>query len=333
MIGGDDRRSAKGMTGAMGVAEKLIFASGMASHLKGGGGPAGSKSVSIVPWITLGTIYHPGQGQFVTYDSVNGVRCLAATEYYSGTVLGCPPDSNVSGGKLNLGVNQTQTINSYTTEGWDNHDIGPGSTLRISSGAIRFGSGPASIGNGKPADAGTIDFGPAEGIIWTGFDTPYGPHTIGSVIAGSGGLTMAGNNVLVLKAANTYTGTTCVGSGILQVGDGTLANSKLGNGDVEVAAGGTLCIKARVTNAIADTARVSLGNTGDVFYGVIELDSGINETVAGLTLGGAAQPAGTYGSSGSAATHKLDKYFTGSGILTVTSQKQDKTDAKAAEPK
>jgi autotransporter-associated beta strand protein len=308
----------------MGVGEKLLFASGISSFLKGGGGAAGSRNTSIIPWITLGTYYHPGQGQLVTYDKTNGIRCLAKEEYFVGKVLGCPADSNVSGESddcLYLGETQKQTLNAYTTESWHNADIGPGSTLTIASGVIRFGSGPASIGSGKPADAGTIDFGPAEGIIWTGFDTPYGPNCIGSVIAGSGGLTTAGNNVLVLKAANTYTGKTCVGSGILQVGDGTLTTSRLGNGDVDVAAGGALCIKARVANAIADAATVSLGNTGDVFYGMMNLENGISETVGSLVLGGVSQPAGTYGSSASAATHKLDTYFSGPGILTVAWQK------------
>jgi len=322
MIGGDDSRSAKSMTGAMGVGEKLLFASDMSSFPKGGGGADGAKNMSIIPWITLGTYYHPGQGQLVTYDKANGIRCLTKAEYFVGKVLGCPADSNVSGESddgLYLGGNQKQTINAYTTESWHNADIGPGSTLTVTSGIIRFGSGPGSIGSGKPASAGTIDFGPAEGIIWTGFDTPYGPNGIGSVIGGSGGLTMAGNNVLVLTAANTYTGKTCVGSGILQVGDGTVTNSRLGQGDVDVAAGGTLCIKAKVANAIADTATVSLGNTGDVFCGVMDVEGGVNETVGALVLGGVRQPAGTYGSSVSAATHKLDRYFTGTGVLTVTS--------------
>ena len=183
---------------------------------------------------------------------------------------------------------------------------------------LQFESGPASIGNGNPAEAGTIDFGPAEGVIWTGFETPYGPKCIGAVIAGSGGLTIAGNDVLILKAANTYRGKTCVGSGILQVGDGTLSTSKLGEGDVEVAAGGTLCIKSRVAKAIAETATIALGNTGDVVFGMMDLGPGVNETVGSLVLGDKVQPAGTYGSRASTATHKLNSYFTGSGMLTVT---------------
>ena len=269
----------------MGVAEKLIFASGMSRFLKGGGGPPGSKNISIIPWMTLGTYYHPGQGRMVTYDGVNGIRCLTRDEYYTGKVLVCPADSNVADARLNLGANRKQTINAYVTGGWDNTDIGPGSTLTISSGMLQFESGPASIGNGNPAAAGTIDFGPAEGVIWTGFETPYGPKCIGAVIAGSGGLTIAGNDVLILKAANTYRGKTCVGSGILQVGDGTLSTSKLGEGNVEVAAGGTLCIKAPVAKAIAETATIALGNTGNVVFGMMDLGPGVNETVGSLVLG------------------------------------------------
>jgi fibronectin-binding autotransporter adhesin len=312
MIGGDDANNWVGL----GVVEKLKFNSGMASQLKGGGGAAGSQSVSIIPWMNAGTVYHPSQGLFVTYDDANGIRALTAGEYYTGTVYGAPATANVKDSDLNLGTNHAQTINSYTSSSWGNTDIGPGSTLTVSSGLIKLDA-QGSIGNGTPANAGTITFGSAEGILWSGWQA-YNPNTVGSVIAGSGGLTIAGTNVMILKAANTYTGKTTVGAGILQIGDGTLTTSKLGAGNVEVCAGATLLIKARVTNAIADTADISLDDVGDVFYGMLSLESGINETVHGLILGGTGMPAGTYGSSTSAATYKLDNYFAGSGILTVT---------------
>ena len=65
--------------------------------------------------MTLGTYYHPGQGRMVTYDGVNGIRCLTRDEYYTGKVLGCPADSNVADARLNLGANRKQTINAYVT--------------------------------------------------------------------------------------------------------------------------------------------------------------------------------------------------------------------------
>ena len=65
--------------------------------------------------------------------------------------------------------------------------------------------------------------------------------TIGAVLAGTVGLTKTGAGVLVLNAANTYTGTTTVGTGTLQVGDGTsnAPTARLGSA-VTVAAGATL---------------------------------------------------------------------------------------------
>ena len=318
-LGGDDRASAGGTYWkALGVVEKLKFASGLSRFLKGGGGMAGSTKISIIPWITIGTLYHPNQGM-VTYDPANGVRCLTPAEYYKGPVLGCDPRCNVSGSPLDLGANQTQTINSYITPSWDSTEVGPGSTLTIASGCISFWQSPGSIGNGPPARAGTINFGSAEGIIWANSFPGNTPNVIGSVLAGRGGVTKTGTGTLVLKAANTYTGMTCINSGFLQVGDGILSASKLGAGDVVVSGGATLLIKANVANAVSDTATLTLHNVGDKFYGMASLESGVNEKAGGLVLDGVRQPAGTYGSRSSAATHQSDSYFSGPGILTVTS--------------
>jgi fibronectin-binding autotransporter adhesin len=148
--------------------------------------------------------------------------------------------------------------------------------------------------------------------------TPYGNVTIGSTITGSGGLTKTANGTLVLTAANTYTGKTCVATGCLQVGDGKAVAAKLGDGDVEVANGAVLRVKAKVTNAVSDGATVALCNAGSAFYGMLDLDSEVNETVGALVLEGKAQPAGTYGGKESKAEHKLENYFSGAGILTVT---------------
>lgn len=320
MVGGDDKLSAQEhYEAAMGSAEKIIFASGMASQLRGGGGAAGSKTVSIIPWMTIGTIYHPGRA-LATYDSVKGIRSLAPSEWYSGPALGAPADANLKNSVLSLGDNKTQTVNAVQNNTWENYDIGPGSVLTITSGCLSFDWAPGRIGDGNPANAGTIEFGLAEGVIWSSFVSGNGSNTIGSIITGRGGLTTSGTGTLILKGANTYTGKTCVSCGTLQVGDGKLSAARLGDGDVEVANGAILRIKASVANAIADSAIVTLHNAGSAFFGKIDLENGINETLGGLILDGKAQPGGTYGSSASAADHKLDSYFSGPGILTVSAK-------------
>lgn len=317
LVGGDNGTQLGGTwETALGGVENLKFASGMAPYMIGGGGADGSQSVSIIPWMLGSTIFHPGQGGMITYGS-NGVRCLTSSEYYTGTVLGAPATANVSNSSLNLGTGRTQTINAYQTDAWGNTDIGAGSTLTITSGLVQLEANGGSIGATASA-AGTLNFGSAEGIIWSAFQVAsVDPNVIGSVIAGSGGLTTAGTNYLILKGANTYTGKTTVGAGVLQIGDGTTANSKLGAGNVEVVPGATLWIRAGVLNAMSDAATVTLDNAGSDYFGRMQLDSGINEKVAGLVLAGIAQPDGTYGSSSSAATYKNDTYFSGSGILNV----------------
>ena len=323
MIGGGDITSKQGYEGSLGMNERLDFASGIAQHLKGGGGPPGAPNRSIIPWMTIGTLYHPGDGGFATWDAGRGIHTLRKEEY-SSTITGSP-ERNVRCDQLNLGTNRQQTVNSLFFGGWGNSDLGAGSTLTITSGALKTGSmGGTSIGK-TPGAAGTIDFGAAEGVIWTAWVTPYGDTTIYSTLAGSGGLTKAASSTLILTAANTYTGTTCVAAGILQVGDGQSPAARLGAGDVEVANGASLSIAAGTANAVLDRATITLHHAADVFHGTVDLADGINEVVGGLVIDGKVQPAGTYGSTDSAAATRLDAYFTGRGILTVTGKAPART--------
>ena len=139
MVGGDDNSSRDGtFSEAMGVVEKLVFASGMSQYLKGAGGADGTMSKSIIPWMTDGTIYHPGQGLWMTYDPVNGVRCLAANEYYyipdadTGTTLQAAvstynvstTSNNAGSGIFNLGTGHSVTINSLQDQSRANSDLG-----------------------------------------------------------------------------------------------------------------------------------------------------------------------------------------------------------------
>ena len=107
------------------------------------------------------------------------------------------------------------------------------------------------------------------------------------------------------------------------VDDGTLTvsgtSATFGGGDVTVNAGHA-AISAGVTNAILDTAKLTLlggGTPGIADLGYLDLAGGINERVTALLLGAASQANGTYGSSLSAATFQNDEYFSGTGIITV----------------
>jgi autotransporter-associated beta strand protein len=159
--------------------------------------------------------------------------------------------------------------------------------------------------------------------------TPAIDVSIAAAITGAGGLTKVGAGTLQFSAANTYTGVTTVAGGLLTLSG---AAAKLGSGNVIVQAsvgGSELQILSGVTNAIANSATLSLadGSSGTsglgsaaavvAGRGFIDLGTGINETVNMLLLNGIAQGPGTYGSSSSAAMFKSDNFFTGAGILTV----------------
>jgi autotransporter-associated beta strand protein len=136
-------------------------------------------------------------------------------------------------------------------------------------------------------------------------------------------LTMSGSGTLGLSGANTYAGGTNVNSGVVSVSG---AAGTLGAGAVTVlgtTAGTALLIQSGVTNAIADTATLSLlggGTAGVPDQGYADLGTGINELVASLVLGGVVQSGGTYGGTGSSAAHILPDYFApDTGIITVPS--------------
>ena len=95
----------------------------------------------------------------------------------------------------------------------------------------------------------------------------------------------SGTGAWTLSGVNSYTGPTKVAGGVLACGKA----AALGSGALDVSTG----------------AKLQLNYAG-------------TRKIAALTFdGGAAQPAGTYGSTASPATYKNDTYFSGTGTLTV----------------
>lgn len=174
-----------------------------------------------------------------------------------------------------------------------------GGSLRIRSGGLLIPSGTTSISAPLVFDA--------EAVMTI---TPN--VTLSGAISGPDGLTKAGSGVVTLTSSgNSYVGQTTVARGTLAVNSGGV----LGQGDVLVTHEGTLSLLG-TNNIIPDTAQVSLLSDG-VNFGLVNLGTGVNETVGGLLLGGITQLPGTYGNTGSGATNILPNYFTGTGVLTV----------------
>lgn len=308
--------------------QKIFFSSGIAGEVKGGGGAAGTPTVSIIPWAVADSLNgsQANPSFFATYDA-SGLRATIAAEYVNyATGLDTTtldPASNVqSGSNFNVGTSGDVTVNSLRVNG-GNSPIARGGvpyTLNVTSGGVLLVTSGNGIGGTTPVNAGTLNFGAAEGVIWS---LSTGSNSITSVLAGSNGLTKAGTGALILGADNSYTGPTNVSGGTVQVGLGTFGSgatttplADLGLGDVIVASGGTLGIRTGVVNAIGDLQTLTFHQDG-VLFGRAHLDTLVNESVASLVLGSTVMPIGTYGSTVSPALFKNDSYFFGAGIITV----------------
>ncbi len=293
------------------------------SFLVGGGGAAGTTTMSIIPWMTAantnGSAANPLD--WATYIAGSGIRGLTSSEYVTpantAALLALDSTSNVKSNN-GLGDGQSKTLNSLQRTSSGVVNIGAGSVLTLTSGALGFSLNTAGMGVAGDAAAGTVNFGTAEGVIWS---ISTNTNTMGSVIAGSNGLIKAGTGILVLQAANTYTGRTYVSAGTLQVGDGTFYSNLGVTGDVGVAVGALL--KLLNGDAIHDGASLILEAHG-LYNGKVEVDADIVETVGALSLGGAFQGAGYYGSTAAATAYTgvydvivNDTYFSGSGLIHV----------------
>jgi autotransporter-associated beta strand protein len=180
-------------------------------------------------------------------------------------------------------------------------------TVTLSGGAINLTSagtitGPSSF------SAATIDsaIGGAVGLTLLG----NGTQTFSGTISGPGKLRrVTAGGTSILAADNTYSGGTEVSGGTLSASG---ASASFGAGNITVT-GGTLSIASGVANAIDDMATLSISGAG-----IVNLGEGVNDLIAALTLDGTPGVPGTYGSSMSIADYQFDQWFSGTGIVTIS---------------
>jgi autotransporter-associated beta strand protein len=268
----------------------------------GGGGTGATAYATVVGGVVTNiTIDNPGTG----YTSM-------PTIHISSTVVGSL-----------AGTGATANVSGITLQGIALNDGGfdyTNPTISLTGGG---GSGAAASATSSPNQTLHSD----RGISLTSNGGTLN-QTAGTTLniagpissSGSGDLSKMGLGTLVLSGANTYSGNTTISAGLLTV-SGDAASLGLSNVTVQGTTAGTaLVIESGVDNAIDDAATLNLfggGAAGVADQGYANLGEDITEIVGTLLLNGVAQPNGTYGSSLSAATFKLDEYFTGTGILQV----------------
>ncbi|HYF33986.1 MAG TPA: autotransporter-associated beta strand repeat-containing protein, partial [Prosthecobacter sp.] len=194
-----------------------------------GSGAASGTTMGVIPWLaavnTNGSAVSPDG--FATYTAEGGIRALVvATEY--ATVITAGSTHNVSTNTLTF--TGATTVNSLRFTGGSSNiashqTTGTGQILTVTSGGVFMTSNNGTIGATGSVRAGTLNFGSAEGVIWS---NGTNVNTIGALITGSGGLTKAGTGTLILSGANGYGGTTIISGGTLQVGIGGVGRSGIG---------------------------------------------------------------------------------------------------------
>ncbi len=153
------------------------------------------------------------------------------------------------------------------------------------TGTIQLGSGAG--GSILASDAGTLTLGPitatftARTLEFTG----AGNHTASGVISDGSTtalpVTKSGTGTLVLSAANTYSGATTIGSGVVNLRHA----SALGNitGGSTVAEGARVELEGGITTAAEPISIAGTGGTS-FFLGALHSRSGINTWSGPVTL-------------------------------------------------
>ncbi len=164
--------------------------------LVGGGGPAGSTTVSILPYAYTFNVFtgtYNAATSLVTYGP-NGVRELTAAEYATSITPGTVTANNVIATSSITGIDAPTTINALRMSPPIPSapiSITGAGTLTVTSGAV-IGTGTLGVAN--------LAFGSREAIFRGGSAT----LVVDSTITGTGGLTANGS--VLLRGANQFTG-------------------------------------------------------------------------------------------------------------------------------
>ena len=151
-------------------------------------------------------------------------------------------------------------------------------TTTISAGTLQIGAG---AGTGAISANSSIVNNATLSLNRTG------TLTLGSQISGSGNLLQQGSGVSILTANNTYTGTTTISAGTLQIGNNA-ASGSFGTGNVSVSGSGVLDFNrsdvVTVANNLAGNGTIRRSGTGTTTLSGTNTNSGEISITGGTLL-------------------------------------------------
>ena len=183
----------------------------------------------------------------------------------------------------------------------------------IAGGALQLGAGGISgsvVGN--VTDNGALVFDRSDVVTFPG------------IISGTGSLAQIGSGVVILDAANPFSGPTTVVAGALAIGDALDPAAALsGGGAVTVDAGASLGGYGSVSGDVVNNGTVAVGNalapfaggpTGDFRIGGNLVNDGTLD-LAGSTIGNVLEVAKNYTAGAGGATLNLNTFLNSGGPL------------------
>jgi fibronectin-binding autotransporter adhesin len=243
---------------------------------------------------TVGSIAGAGTINIASSQTLSAGNDGSDTEF-SGVIEGAGAFTKVGSGSLTLTGDNTST-GTYTVSAGTlvlNDADGTTGTVIADTANVTVDGGDLSLldASGETVATFTVTQGNVTGTFLTASSYVFNPDTgetatVGSVISGSGGLTMSGAGTLVLTAANTFTGNITISAGTLKIdGTGTLEE---GNYDGTISNAGTLHYSSTTdqilggiissTGALTkdETSTLTLG-AANTYTGATNIDDGTLE--------------------------------------------------------
>jgi autotransporter-associated beta strand protein len=254
---------------------------------------AGNGSISGIIGTTSGTITKTGTGTWTLFgaNTYTGVTTISngILNIQNATALGTVAAGTTvsSGATLQIQNDVTVGAEALTISGVG--ETTATGALENVSGTNNYG-GLLTLGAASTisSDAGTLNLtnpGTITGPLFTLTLTGAGNGSISSIIGTtSGGVTKTGTGTWTLSGANTYTGTTTVSAGILNIQNSTALGTTAGN--TTVSSGATLQIQNNITVGAAEALTIR-GTGASGATGALENVSGTNNYGGLVTLGAA----------------------------------------------
>jgi fibronectin-binding autotransporter adhesin len=222
----DNQNAVRNSTLSMSGTGSLLFSSTVAANaFTFGGLSASSTAATLALSNTAGTAITLTVGGNNASTSYAGSLAGGGSVVKIGTGMLSLSGSNSYAGTMTVTGGVLSVSSSNALPGW-------GTPGRVSVGA----DGTLAIGNDMTLQQ-AIDAGYLAATSGIGFDTSTGNRMVSDAIAGSRPFVKTGANTLTLTGENTYTASTTVSGGTLQVGDGGTTGSIVDNVTLSNSAG------------------------------------------------------------------------------------------------